>query len=407
MRQIKIMLACMAVGMAAMQVCAQKSLTTKLTVTNQWTQSKTDEPVVINLARQFGSKLKFTVSSATVEIAGKAIPYQLDDMDGDGKADELVFLVDIKPGETQRVSIQLSEAQPTEKDRFPARVYADMMLDDKKSKYPLITSLEAPGESYLYNDVYHHGAAFESELTAYRVYFDQRQNIDLYGKKSRRLELAETHFYATAQHLAQGYGNDVLWAGNSVGCGSFKGYDGQSPQNVEPVRTRGQRIIATGPLRTVVEVKDMDWNGLNMYQTYILYAGHRECSVNIHFDKPLHGQRFSTGVQKIGAQPTGYAGADGVAASWGSDYPEMGQKELFPPEAVGLAVYVPEQYILERHTDELNYLYVLGADGQQDIHYFVTFCADKELRDGYHTAEAWFGSLPQWRESLQHPVKVK
>lgn len=363
-------------------------------VENRWDQAKQDEPVVMKINKK-------DIRSAKVTFNGKTVSYQLDDMNGDTQADELVFLVNIGPNEKQKYVVSLSEEEPTE--AFTPRVYADMMLDDKKSKYPLITALEAPGESYLYNDVYHHGAAFESELTAYRVYFDQRQNIDLYGKKQYRLELADTHFYATAEHLAQGYGNDVLWAGNSVGCGSFKGYDGNAPQNIEPVKTRGQRIIATGPLRTVVEVKDIGWNGLNMYQTYTLYAGHRECEVKIHFDKPLNGQRFCTGVQKIGSAPEGFTRNDGIAASWGKDYPEMGQKELFPPEAVGLAVYMPKKYIKEQKTDDLNYLFIVGADGETDLNYYVTFCADKETK-GYHNAKDWFGSLPQWKESLDHPV---
>ena len=43
--------------------------------------------------------------------------------------------------------------------------------------------------------MYHHGPAFESELVAFRAYMDNRQSIDLYGKKYQRLELAETNFY--------------------------------------------------------------------------------------------------------------------------------------------------------------------------------------------------------------------
>lgn len=366
-------------------------------VENRWNQAKTDAPIVVKIGQH-------DICSAKVTLNGKSIAYQLDDMNGDTQADELVFLVNIGPNETQEYDISLSNEQPTE--TFTPRVYADMMLDDKKSKHPLITSLEAPGESYLYNDVYHHGAAFESELTAYRIYFDQRQNIDLYGKKQYRLELAETHFYATEQHLQQGYGNDVLWAGNSVGCGSFKGYDGNAPQNIEPVKTRGQRIIAAGPLRTVVEVKDIGWNGMNMYQTYILYAGHRECEVRIHFDKPLNGQRFCTGVQKIGQTPEGFTRKDGIAASWGNDYPEMGQKELFPPETVGLAIYMPEKYIKEQKTDELNYLFIIGADGQKDINYYVTFCADKET-EGFHNAQEWFNSLEQLKAMIDHPLLLR
>ena len=398
-------------------------------------------PVVLRLSDIRG--LKFDVKSATIHVGfftppkktvradgSVTISYQdedlmvagqLDDLDGDGHADELVFM---PSGNEYTIDFYADGkghtkfGAPTSGDtRF---VYADMMLDDKKDAHPFITALEAPGESYLYNDLYHHGAAFENAWCGFRVYFDARQNIDIYGKRHPQLELADTHFYTTAEQMKQGYGNDVLWAGNSVGCGTFKGWDGKAPTNIEPVKTRGQRIVAAGPIRTIVEVKDIGWNGLNMRQYYTLYAGCRECEVRITFDRPLGDEVFCTGVQKIGASPEGFVRANGLAASWGSDYPEMGKKEQFPPEAVGLAVYVPKQYIHSVTESDLNYLILLSAKGQTELKYYVVFCADKEKPDnrpstqrftyldapaGYHSASAWFDALPDWKASIDNKMK--
>lgn len=412
-----------------------RSLQFHVSVTNLWNRVKRHEPVVIKLSEV--PRLDFDVYDASVYKGyhkGDIDPVvvlesvsQLDDLDGDQRADELVFLVDVDSGATASFTIELDGDRSVNRIGempylCPRWVYADMMLEDKKDKHPLITALEAPGDSYLYNDLYHHGAAFENELCAFRVYFDQRQNIDIYGKKKRQLELATTNFYATPEQMKQGYGNDVLWAGNSVGCGSFKGWDGKAPTNIEPVKTRGQRIVAAGPLRTIVEVKDIGWNGLNMRQYYILYSKHRECEVRIEFDRPLGNETFSTGVQKIGSNPQGFVHNDGIAASWGSDYPEMGKKEQFPPEAVGLAVYVPKQFIKSTTESDLNYLYTLGAQGKTSLHYYVAFCADKEepvemtithrfvaldAPAGYHNAQAWFDDLGAWKENIDHPVSVK
>lgn len=417
-----------------------KSLQFHVSVTNSWNQEKRYEPVVIKLKDVPG--LNFDVQSATVFIgnhSGQIDPLaviqlacQLDDWDGDQRADELVFMEGVKANESANFTIELFDDLSGNDDfgklttigdnRY---VYADMMLEDKKDKHPLITALEAPGDSYLYNDLYHHGAALENELCGFRIYFDQRQNIDIYGKKNRQLELAQTNFYTTPEQMKQGFGNDVLWAGNSVGCGSFKGWDGTAPTNIEPVKTRGQRIVAAGPLRTIVEVKDIGWNGLNMRQYYILYAWHRECEVRIEFDRPLTSETFATGVQKIGEHPSGYMHKEGegiIWASWGSDFPEMGKKEQFPPEAVGLAVYVPKQYIKETPESDLNYLFVLNARGKTSLHYYVAFCADKEAPvdlyvphrfatldapEGYHDGPAWFAAMPGWKENLEHPVSIK
>ena len=375
-------------------------------VENNWDRDKIDEPVVINL-HEIGLKESQLRTIQSANISNMSV-YQLDDLDGDTYADELVFLTDIKAGETQEYTISLSAKQMTEMPN--TRTYADLLLEDKKSKYPKITSIEAPGESYLYNDLYHHGAAWENELTAYRIYFDQRQNIDIYGKKLQRLELADTHFYTTPQQMQQDYGNDVLWAGNSVGCGSFKGYN-DGPVNIEPVKTRSQRIVATGPIRTIVEVKDKGWqypdatNRLNMTQLYIQYAGHRETEVRISFDSPLGNETFCTGAQKYGSNSISMVLQDGLAATWGSDYPEMGKKEQFPPEFVGLGVYVPKEFVKQYKEDDLNHLFVIQAKGKTSFNYYVTFAADKE-QSGFHSAQTWFASLTPWRDNLQHPVKV-
>ncbi|MCM1312216.1 MAG: DUF4861 domain-containing protein [Bacteroides sp.] len=379
----------------------------EVTVSNKWEQAKTDEPVVLRLSEL--KKLKFDVRSAIVTLGEREIPCQLDDIDGDSHFDELVFLSDIAAGETLKYKVTLS-ASGKQKEYAP-RVYADMMLDDKKSKHPFITSIETPGSSYIYSDLYHHGAAFESEITGYRIYFDKRQNIDLYGKRAHRLELAETCFYTTAKQKADGFGNDVLWAGNSVGCGTLKLWDGSKPADFELLKTRGQRIVAAGPLRTVVEVKDMGlktFGGdiINMRQYYTLYAGHRECEVNVILDTPAKGESFCTGVQKVGNTAEGMTRDDGIAASWGCDYPDMGNKELFPPEAVGLAVYVPTEYVGKQLTDELNYLFVIDSEKKTSFKYYVTFCADKE-NEGYHSAQEWFDSLDQWKSTLQNPVEIK
>lgn len=381
--------------------------TMEVSVSNTWKHAKTDEPVVLKFSEL--KNLKFDVSSAVVTLAGKEIPCQLDDMDGDAHADELVFLADIDAGETRKYIVTLS-ASGKQKE-YAVRVYADMMLDDKKGRHPFVTCVETPGNSYIYSDLYHHGAAFESEFTGYRIYFDKRQNIDLYGKCRYRLELADTHFYTTAGQKADGYGNDVLWAGNSVGCGTLKLWDGSAPADFEKLRTRGQRIVASGPLRTVVEVKDIavetaKGDVVNVKQYYTLYAGHRECEVKVMLDAPARGGIFCTGVQKVGAAPEGMTRDDGIAASWGTDYPDMGNKDLFPPEAVGLAVYVPVEYIGQQLTDALNYLYVIGDKETTSFNYFVTFCADKEY-EGFHSAKDWFASLDEWKDMLQHPVKVK
>ena len=369
-------------------------------VSNGSDSDRKDVPVVVDV-----SKVHFEVRSATVSIGGKEVPCQLDDMDGDFKTDELVFLSDVKARKENAYKVQISsKGRPKE---FPSRVYANMGLNDKYGKYPVLSGIEAPGNSYIFKDVFPHGAEFENELTAYRVYVDNRQNIDLYGKRRHRLELEKTHFYSVKEDLDAGYGNDVLWAGGSMGCGTLREFRHGSPVLIDDVKVRGQRIVAYGPLRTVVEMKDMGWNGNNIKTRYLLYAGHREMEVQVQSDSRLHHWQLCTGVQKVGTTPVGWARPDGLAASWGSDYPDYGKKELYSPAAVGLGVYVPERYFDGVAEDSLQYMCKLKTDKRHFLKYYVTFCADMEQEGGFHSSDAWFAYLEKWREEIDTTPKIK
>lgn len=401
-----------------------QNVTIQVRVTNSWKEDKADEPVAV----KFGDmkKVDFEVKSATVKCKGKDVPCQLDDMDGDLLPDEVFFLADIKGKDSKTYEVKLSAKEEKSKRVAEPRIYTALQFRDRKDLHPDVLRVEAPGTTDLFNDIYMHGVTIESDMVGYRIYFDKRQNIDLYGKKHRRIELPQTQFYTSESQLKDGYGVDVLWAGDAIGCGTFKDWQKGKPVNWTDVGVRGQRVVTTGALRTVVELYDLGVRGedelmYDMRQRYSLYAGHRDLKVDVTF-RPLLGKKpfgkklFCTGVQKVGVtadekvrkghKPQGFVKKEGLAASWGCDYPDMGKKEMWAPEAVGLAVYVPKEYVSDTKEDDLNYLLVVKPDEESSLQYFVTFCADKE-ENGYHSAKEWFASLEDWQENVSRPVEVK
>lgn len=374
-----------------------------VSIENGLATERHDEPVVIDL-HTLNKPLAWHVSRAVVLLDGREVPCQLDDMDGDWRADELVFLADICPHGHQTYSVTLYADD--EQTVYTPRVYAHMSIASKPGTE--LSAFETLGSSNVFNNLYHHGACFESELVGFRIYSDSRQNIDIYGKRTHRLELQTTCFNSTARHLADGYGHDVLWNGQSIACGTLRDWQ-DGIQLVSDVHRRGQRILSYGPLRTVMEMSDYGWHGTLCCRTrYTLYAGHRDVAVEARFDTPLpDGLRFCTGVQKVGAAPEGLLTADGLAASWGRDWPDYGKKQLYCEQTVGLAVCMPQQYIYDMVEDSLNYLFVIHAPGQTAFHYWLTFCADMEQQSPYHTAGSWFAALPSWRERLLCPLKIR
>ncbi|MBP9587339.1 MAG: DUF4861 family protein, partial [Bacteroides sp.] len=173
-------------------VFAQKSEQKTITVevSNHWNQSKTDEPVVIQL-----NKLStgFRIKSATVMDGTTEIPSQLDDLNNDRQPDELAFVLNLPAKSKKRVTIHLSNAKSTK--TYEPRVYAEMLVSDKRGKHVPVHSVTIPGTSNIYNQMHHHGPAMESELVAYRLYFDQKQTVDIYGKFNKGFEIKESQFY--------------------------------------------------------------------------------------------------------------------------------------------------------------------------------------------------------------------
>lgn len=397
-----ICLALLAGGLSASAQGQEKKI--EVIVENPWNAEKVDEPVVIDLS-SLGAG--FTVKSATVFDGTNEIPSQLDDMNGDTRADELAFVINLPASGKKTLNVTLSSLK-SEKT-YPARVYAEMLFrTSKKNKYAKGYAIYADGASDTYNVQHHHGAAFESELVAYRIYFNEKQTTDLYGKFHKGLELEESQFYPTGEQLKRGFGDDVIKVNSSCGAGTLRGWDGTQSTLIKPVAVRGQRILASGPVRTIVDAEVKGWQyqnkELNMINRYTLYAGHRDAQVDVLFDAPLDKEVFCTGVQNITGHADMFSDHNGLVASWGTDWP-VNDTVKYKKETVGLATYIPKKYVVKETSDKENFLYTISAPGKSSFRYYTSFTSCKETF-GYPDKEKWFAYVQEWKKALEQPVKI-
>lgn len=397
-----ICLALLAGGLSASAQGQEKKI--EVIVENPWNAEKVDEPVVIDLS-SLGAG--FTVKSATVFDGTNEIPSQLDDMNGDTRADELAFVINLPASGKKTLNVTLSNLKSDK--TYPARVYAEMLFrTSKKNKYAKGYAIYADGASDTYNVQHHHGAAFESELVAYRIYFNEKQTTDLYGKFHKGLELEESQFYPTDEQLKRGFGDDVIKVNSSCGAGTLRGWDGTQSTLIKPVAVRGQRILASGPVRTIVDAEVKGWQyqnkELNMINRYTLYAGHRDAQVDVLFDAPLDKEVFCTGVQNITGHADMFSDHNGLVASWGTDWP-VNDTVKYKKETVGLATYIPKKYVVKETSDKENFLYTISAPGKSSFRYYTSFTSCKETF-GYPDKEKWFAYVQEWKKALEQPVKI-
>ena len=395
-----------------MTVWAQSAFTIK--VKNKSGLALTSQPVTIKLA----DRTSFPVQSALVTMNGKEIPCQLDDLDDDRQWDELFFLTDMKSHEQQQFHIQLfAEGAPR---IYEPQVYAEMLLKDKnvkeENKHRLyISSLTVEKGTNPYWQLHHHGPAFENKMVGYRIYFDHRQTVDIYGKYHQGLELQDTQFYPDSTQKAAGFGDDVLWVGSTLGLGTLRGWNGTEPVMLEDVERRTLRILAQGPLRTIVEVTDEGWNApstlatppppLTMTTRYTLYANRRDCQVDIRFDRPAAGYEFATGFINIKGSEE-FSDLSTIRGCWGTDWPVSAKDSIgHKRETVGLGICIPFKNIVkELRRDKRNYAFVVATETDK-LHYAITFGSDNE-DFGYHSADEWFAYLKEWKKRLNAEVLI-
>ncbi len=400
---------CLALLLASMNSMAQQTL--NVSVKNNATTNRDAVPVVIDLKTQ-----TTPVKSALVTLNSVETACQLDDLDGDGTYDELCFITSLKKKEEKTFVVSLSkEGAPKE---YPAKVYAEMLISNKKvkssNKHDLyISSLTVDNGTNPYWMLHHHGPAFENEMVAYRIYFDHRQTVDIYGKYKQGLELKHTQFYPDKEQKAQGYGDDVLWVGQTFGLGTLRGWDGNAPQMLTDVEHRTLKLVARGPLRTIVEVIDDGWKApcpttkerISMNTRYTLYAGKRDCEVSISFNKPVPSHNFSTGIINV-KNSVEHSNGKGLRGCWGTDWP-VSEKDSagHKRETVGLGIYIPQKNVVKELTaNKDNYPFVVGNINRQ-FTYHITFCSDNETW-GFHSAKEWFAYLDGWKKELESPVTV-
>jgi hypothetical protein len=258
----------------------------------------------------------------------------------------------------------------------------------------------------MYNQMHHHGVAFESSMMAYRIYFDNKSTIDVYGKKKQQLELATTSWYPTDAQAAAGYGDDIIRVFATVGVGTVKGWDGKKATHIDKFDKRTQRIISVGKLRAVVELEVEGWQyegkKINTTTRYILYARHRDAICEFRASEDI--ENLATGVQTIAGGPT-FTATKGLLGSWGTDFP-VTDTIKYEKQTVGLGVSTPLKKVSKQLTEGANNLILMSYKKGEVLRFNLTAAAKKEEKNPYTSADSFFAYLKKWNQSLQ-PMIVK
>jgi len=327
----------------------------KLAITNLTAEARMAEDIVVPVAAlkriapdfNAGNSIVTTSNAATLDEDARTLQTielasQADDLDGDGKYDELVFQIDLAPHQTRIVTVAYGDQA------------AILRL---RSRYPQRTVAK-------FNTRYE-GLGWESEEAAWRIYFDKRNAIDLYGKRRPGLYLDLFASPEYVYHLETPLGRDIFKVEPTRGIGSITAViDGQA-QAVADVGERKWRVLASGPVRSVGEIEYKAWKiggrTVDLASRFTQWAGEHGFHHRVTIGDSQGLMLAAAAPKKPGIDPLELApnAAVEAVATWGHQVVAPGAKAMtveLPDENLGVAVFIRKDESAGRLTDAANYL---------------------------------------------------
>lgn len=240
---------------------------------------------------------------AVYDASGQALAVQYDDMDSDGTVDEMVFLADFGPGATVDFAVRPGSPAKPVTGRTDARNWKRPGPEGTLSDMQADTFQTGQDKKWYRYD----GPGWENATIGWRIYFDGRNAVDIWGKRTAELFMERLGTSDENYEDDLPWGTDVLKVNSAVGIGGAGVWTGDSVARPFRLDAHVATKVANGPLRTVMRIDYTGWDSpvgkADVRSWHILYADGR---TNIHRVELMSGPSplpFATGIVKHDPAP--------------------------------------------------------------------------------------------------------
>jgi hypothetical protein len=333
--------------------------------------------------RDFNER-NYVLAEEEPRIDWREVASQVDDLDGDGKGDELVWVKSLLPKEKMKLWCYYTPGGVGKAEHEPK---TDAAMDwDERTKANI---------------------GWESERCAYRMYYGQ---IEAFGKRIDGLILGGLKGMKGSYHQMQDWGMDVLHVGAASGLGGLSIWEGENRLPVIMPEGKGslritRQVVARGPVRSLVRV---DFSGLKgkrgeyrVRMEMSAYAGNRYSQVDVTIWSP-DGKEvvYSPGLEKLARDEWYMLSGSGVLASWGNGYEGAGE--------IGLGIiYRPEEYAGYTEGELDRYVKLQSPSGEKRTHWIYGDWRKGLPNPVAPTARDWALAVEQLSLKLRTPVAVR
>jgi pectinesterase len=320
-----------------------------------------------------------------MDAEGREIPSQVVDDDGDGKLDALLFQGDWVGKEAHRFTVE--GAAPTR--TYPPRVA--VRHDDPRDDM-----------------------AWESDRAAYRIYGEglkktssamSSSGIDVWVKKTRDLIVEKWYSKGhDSYHVDTGEGADFFDVGETLGAGGTAGWQSDTIWRAD--NFKAWRVIATGPIRAIFELRYDPWRvgttTMSEVKRIAIDAGHNVYRQQSIFTSPTGGEiPYVIGLVKRPGMTGTFSKANAWAwvSGWGPVAPKNGgDGEL------GTAVLLPRSAVTDWKEVHGHYLAVTHArSGAMVTHYIGSGWT---LSGHFSGPQSWWKHLDDMAQRIETPIVV-
>jgi hypothetical protein len=396
--------------------------TKNLIISNPTNFARPDELIILrrqDLEKSLGSIERFV----SVSSGGKVLTVQNDDMDRNGKWDEVAFLYSFQPKEKATITIQktnennfdkaLQRAHVRLKKKNPDDSWSAIIPQEQMPfQNPATDFSKQPLPLYLTE-----GPAWENDKLGFRLYFDVRNGKDIWGKRisSMVLDSVGTKVEPT-YHDLHDWGMDVLHVGKSLGAGGLALMIPQPGSSDTLLRIGGNAVvkttytqIANGPVRAIFEMDyelEVWGHTIHVYEQMTIWGGQFFYESKVVIAGAPAGTKLVTGIANF-YDNTFRSFNDGKCSVLLSHGRQSENKDY-----LGMAVLVPNNNTLfvaaspNENSEILNtYLAVLTTN-KTEPSVFRFYAAWEKTEPRFDSINFFSDMLRTESRKLDHPVKI-
>lgn len=345
---------------------------------------------------------------ATVE--GQDVPVEIVESIH-GKQVAVIPISSIDAKKEIRITIKRGSA-----DNYPKRTYAELSHKIggyfEGHKYLGGYSWVKPNYVQLAGDFRDHsyfikyeGPGWESDKVAFRFYLDNRNAIDVFGKKTSDIVLPAVGVDGFDNyHKMADWGMDNMKVGKSLGIGSIAIWDGQKAIRVEKKDSMTCFIPADGKVRSQVRTDYYGWEAnyikCDLKLLITIDAGSRASHMELLVSRSTVNELATGIIKSKDAELIVHYDENNT---W--SYIATFGKQSLNNDMQGLVVFARTKQIIKVAEDDLNHLFILKPEnGYVDYYFMPTWELDKEP---VATKEAFLKCVNEMLNKLNNPLTIR